>query len=40
VHRAFRRRARLTIRALPRDLVADAIESMDPARARVLTALA
>jgi glycosyltransferase involved in cell wall biosynthesis len=40
VHRAFRRRARLTIRSLPRDLVADAVGSMDPARARVVSALA
>lgn len=40
VHRAFRRRARRTIRSLPRDLVADALASMDPARARVLAALA
>jgi hypothetical protein len=40
VHRTFRRRARLTIRSLPRDLVTEAVGSMDPARARILSALA
>ncbi|HEY8317783.1 MAG TPA: glycosyltransferase family 2 protein [Amnibacterium sp.] len=40
VHRTFRRRARQTIGALPPDLVAESIRSMDPARARVLSTLA
>jgi glycosyltransferase involved in cell wall biosynthesis len=40
VHRTFRQRARRTLRSLPRDLVADTIATMDPARARILSALA
>ncbi len=40
VHRVFRRRARRTLRSLPRELVADAVATMDPSRARILSALA
>lgn len=40
VHRAFRRRAARTLHSLPRDLVTDAVDRMDPGRARILSALA
>ncbi|MGN6742340.1 MAG: glycosyltransferase family 2 protein [Amnibacterium sp.] len=40
VHRAFRRRARATIAALPAALVAEAVTALDPARARILERLA
>lgn len=39
-HRAFRKRARATIRSLPQDLVADTIAAMNPARSRILASLA
>ncbi|MDH2445227.1 glycosyltransferase family 2 protein [Amnibacterium sp. CER49] len=39
VHRAFRRRARTTIRSLPQPLVTEAVAALPPGRARILRAL-